>query len=68
MIPKKLLFLTKALIKGFNHDEVGFSQESLTVVQIIVSNATKKTKIKDQELVCRHAENIKKHHFLLTAV
>ena len=43
-IPKKLLFLTKALIDGFNHDEVNFSQEPLAPAQIIVSNATKKDK------------------------
>lgn len=29
----------------FNHDEVNFSQESLTAAQIIVSNATKRAKI-----------------------
>ena len=42
-IPKELLFLTKALVDGFNHDEVNFSQESLRAAEIIVSNATKRT-------------------------
>ena len=52
---KKFLFLTKALIDGFNYDEVNFSEESLTAAQIIVSNARKRKKIKkDQKLVRRH--------------
>ena len=34
-ISKKFL-LTKAFMDGFNHDEVNFSQESLTAAQIIV--------------------------------
>ena len=38
-----------------NHDEVNFSQESLTAAQIIVSNARKRTKMKkDQKLVRWH--------------
>ena len=39
-IRKRLSFLTKTLIDGFNYDEVNFSQESLTYAQIIVSNVT----------------------------
>ena len=47
--------LTKALIDKFNHDEVYSSQESQIAAQIIVSNATKRTKIKkDQKFVRRH--------------
>ena len=47
--------LTKALIDKFNHDEVYSSQESQIAAQIIVSNATKRTKIKKvQKLVRRH--------------
>ena len=54
-IPKRLLFLTNALIDGFNRDVVNVSQESLTAVQIIVSNATQRTKAKgDHTLVRRH--------------
>ena len=56
-----LFFVTKALIDGFNHDEVNFNQESLTVAEIIVHNATKRTMKKDQKLVRRHIENIRKH-------
>ena len=41
----ELLFLTKGFIDRFNYDKVNFSLESLTVAQIIISNATKKTKI-----------------------
>ena len=44
-IPKKILCLTKTLVDALNHDEVNFSQESLTAAQIIVSNATKRAKI-----------------------
>ena len=54
-IPKRLLFLTNALIDGFNRDVVNVSQESLTAAQIIVSNATQRTKAKgDHTLVRRH--------------
>lgn len=60
-IPKKLFFVTKALIDGFDHDEVNFNQESLTVAEIIVHNATKRTMKKDQKLVRRHIENVRKH-------
>ena len=56
-IPKILLFLTNALIDGFNRDVVNVSQESLTAAQIIVSNATQRTKAKgDHTLVRRHKE------------
>ena len=54
-VPKKLLFLTKAFIDGFDYDEVNFSQESLTAAQTIACNATKRAKMKkDQKLVPRH--------------
>jgi len=45
-IPKRLLFLTNALIDGFHRDAVNAKQESLTVAQIVVSNATQRTKKK----------------------
>ena len=48
---KKLLFLNKALINGFIHNEVNFSQESLTAAKIIASNTTKRPKM---EKVCQH--------------
>ena len=54
-IPKRLLFLTNALIDDFNGDVVNVSQESLTAAQIIVSNATQRTKAKGEHtLVRRH--------------
>ena len=54
-IPKELLFVTKSFIDRFNYYKVNFSLESLTVAQIIISNATKKTKIKkDQKLARQH--------------
>ena len=57
-IPKRLLFLTNALIDGFNRDRVNASQESLTVAQIVVSNATDWTKKKgDNTSVRRHQKN-----------
>ena len=45
-IPKRLLCLTNALIDCFHRDKVVVSQESLAVSQIVVSNATKRTKRK----------------------
>ena len=48
-IPKELLFVTKSFIDRFNYYKVNFSLESLTVAQIIISNATKKTKIKKKK-------------------
>ena len=45
-VPKKLLFLTKGLINGFNYNEVNVHQESLIATEVIDSNATKRTKIK----------------------
>ena len=59
-ISKKLLFITKKLINRFSHDEVNFSQESLTVAQIVVSNATNRTKMKkNKKLVRRHRKCLK---------
>ena len=53
-ILKRLIFLTNALIDGFNH-VVNVGQESLTGAQIIVSNATQRAKAKgDHTLVRRH--------------
>ena len=54
-IPKELLFVTKSFIDRSNYYKVNFSLESLTVAQIIISNATKKTKIKkDKKLARQH--------------
>ena len=45
LILRRFPLLTKALINKFNHDEIYSSQESQIAAQIIVSNATKRTKI-----------------------
>ena len=44
LILRRFPLLTKALINKFNHDEIYSSQESQIAAQIIVSNATKRTK------------------------
>ena len=54
-IPKELLFITKSFIDRLNHHKINFSLESLTVIQLIVSNATKKEKRKkDLKLARQH--------------